>query len=142
MALVDPSDPAADAHVEVTVDQGGAEDVAAAVLVGPDVVEVARHGQRFVFARPRPDGDDTTARSDGLLTAPMPSVVVDVRVAVGDEVTTDQVLATVEAMKMELAVRAPFAGVVAAVAVRPGQRVAVGAALLTVDPRDPSHPQP
>ncbi len=69
----------------------------------------------------------------------MPSVVVDVRVGVGDRVEADQILAVVEAMKMELAVRAPFAGTVTAVAVRSGQRVALEAPLITVDPDpDPS----
>ncbi|GAA3694129.1 acetyl-CoA carboxylase biotin carboxylase subunit [Microlunatus aurantiacus] len=149
VALADPHDPAADVRVEVPPDHRGAgagrtgaeaavsdgavSDGAAAVLVGPDDVEVAWHGQRFVFSRPRPDGEDAATRADGLLTAPMPSVVVDVRVTVGEEVAADQILATVEAMKMELAVRAPFAGVVSAVAVSAGQRVALGAALLTVE---------
>jgi acyl-CoA synthetase (AMP-forming)/AMP-acid ligase II len=59
--------------------------------------------------------------------------------AVGDRVEADQVLATVEAMKMELTVRSPFAGTVGVVAVRPGQRVALDAPLVTVEPDpDPS----
>jgi acetyl-CoA/propionyl-CoA carboxylase biotin carboxyl carrier protein len=139
LSLVHPHDPRADALVVAGDDDPGAGGSSEAVVVGRDDVEVAHHGQRFSFRRPQPYGDETAPLSDGLLTAPMPSVVVDVRVAVGDRVEADQVLATVEAMKMELTVRSPFAGTVGAVAVRPGQRVALDAPLITVEPDpDPS----
>ena len=140
LALVDSVAPEAAEPLVVSPDRAGSPTGSAAVLVGPDDVEVARHGQRFTFSRPRPYGDEPVSLSDGLLTAPMPSVVVDVRVMVGDRVEADQILATVEAMKMELAVRAPFAGTVRAVAVHAGQRVALDAPLVTVEraPEDPT----
>jgi biotin carboxyl carrier protein len=63
----------------------------------------------------------------------MPSVVVEVRVGPGDAVVVDQVLGIVEAMKMEVAVRAPFAGTVTDVLVGPGERTRLGDHLFTVE---------
>jgi len=57
------------------------------------------------------------------LTAPMPATIVTVHVKAGDAVTKGQVLMLLEAMKMELPVRAPGDGVVAAVHGRGGELV-------------------
>ena len=64
----------------------------------------------------------------------MPSVVVEVRVGPGEVVLAGQVLVIVEAMKMEVAVRAPFAGTVTDVLVGPGDRTRQGDLLCTVEP--------
>ncbi|MBP1634763.1 MAG: 3-methylcrotonyl-CoA carboxylase [Acidobacteria bacterium] len=66
----------------------------------------------------------------GALAAPMPARVREVRVTVGQEVAAGEVLVTLEAMKMELAVRAPRAGRVSAISCREGEMVAQGIALL------------
>jgi len=55
--------------------------------------------------------------------APMPGVVTIVCVAPGARVSRGEVLLTLEAMKMETAVRSELAGEVAEVLVRPGQAV-------------------
>jgi biotin carboxyl carrier protein len=59
----------------------------------------------------------------GSLTAPMPATVVQVKVKAGDEVTRGDVLIVLEAMKMELPVRAPADGRVTAVHCEAGQLV-------------------
>jgi biotin carboxyl carrier protein len=63
----------------------------------------------------------------------MPGKVLDVRVAVGDEVTAGQVLVVLEAMKMEHRFAAPVDGVVTAVHVAVGDQVQHGATLLVVE---------
>ena len=75
-------------------------------------------------------GDDGPA---GGLIAPMPGVVLDVRVAEGDTVDAGQVLLVLEAMKMEHHIKAPTAGTVAAVHVTAGTQVDNGAPLLVID---------
>jgi pyruvate carboxylase len=55
--------------------------------------------------------------------APMPGTVATIAVAVGQKVERGDVLVTLEAMKMEAAVRADRDGEVIEVAVRPGQPV-------------------
>jgi len=66
----------------------------------------------------------------GAVTAPMPGVVLDVRVAPGDAVAARQPLVVLEAMKMEVPVASPFDGTVGAVHVAPGDSVASGALLV------------
>ncbi|MGH7606872.1 MAG: biotin/lipoyl-containing protein [Gemmatimonadales bacterium] len=70
----------------------------------------------------------------GVITAPMPGLVVQVAVAVGERVAAGAGLMVVEAMKMENELRAPHPAVVAAVHVAAGARVEKGAPLVTLGP--------
>ena len=69
----------------------------------------------------------------GRLTAPMPGKVVSFAVQAGDAVKTGQVLAIMEAMKMEHTIAAPADGVVAELLYAPGDQVAEGAELLRLE---------
>jgi acetyl-CoA/propionyl-CoA carboxylase biotin carboxyl carrier protein len=71
---------------------------------------------------------------DGDVRSPMPGAVIAVRVSAGDEVEKGDVLLVVEAMKMEHALTAPFAGTVDALQVRTGDQVAVDQLLASVTP--------
>lgn len=80
----------------------------------------------------------TGARKRGLhhhasLTAPMPAMVVAINVRPGDPVRRGDILIVLEAMKMELPVRAPDDGTVEAIHCRAGALVQPGASLIDLD---------
>ena len=64
------------------------------------------------------------------LAAPMPATVTLVHVVVGQQVRSGDVLVTLEAMKMELAIRANIEGTVTAINCRPGELVEPGVPLV------------
>ncbi len=74
-----------------------------------------------------------TAAHQGSLSAPMPATVVRVDAAPGDTVRRGDTLVILEAMKMELPVRAPADGTVKAVHCKPGDLVQAGVPLIEVE---------
>lgn len=71
--------------------------------------------------------------ADHGMAAPMPATVVKVLVAPGDRVTAGTPVVVVEAMKMELTIRASKDGVVQGVGCAVGEIVAPGTALVEID---------
>ena len=66
----------------------------------------------------------------------MPGKVTAVEVAAGDEVAKGQRLLTLEAMKMEHALTAPFDGSIAELNARPGDQVSEGQLLVKLEPAE------
>jgi 3-methylcrotonyl-CoA carboxylase alpha subunit len=73
---------------------------------------------------------------DGAILAPMPGKVTAVEVAAGDAVTKGQRLLTLEAMKMEHGLTAPFDGTVAELNTHQGAQVQVDALLARIQKKD------
>ncbi len=71
--------------------------------------------------------------TQGGVISPMPGQIIAVNAAVGDKVTTGDVLVVVEAMKMEHAVVAPKSGQVSAVLFAVGDRVEEGAEMIVLE---------
>jgi 3-methylcrotonyl-CoA carboxylase alpha subunit len=65
----------------------------------------------------------------------MPGKVVSVAVRLGDVVSKNAPLVTMEAMKMEHALRAPFDGAVTALNVSEGDQVSEGTVLVRLEAR-------
>ena len=66
---------------------------------------------------------DSSQAGPGAIVAPMPGVIVTIKVKPGQEVKRRDVLLTLEAMKMENEILAPRDGRVKAIFVQPGQSV-------------------
>lgn len=73
------------------------------------------------------------ASAPGHVTTGMPGNIVDVLVAVGDNVSAGQAVLITEAMKMETEVQAPIAGTVKGVHVAKGDRVTPGEVLIEIE---------
>jgi acetyl/propionyl-CoA carboxylase alpha subunit len=93
-------------------------------------VVVFEHGEAFVFTSHPPAGAGADAASDGQIRSPMPGKVTQLSVRPGDTVTKGQALLTLEAMKMEHALTAPFDGAVETVSATLGDQVVEGAVLV------------
>jgi 3-methylcrotonyl-CoA carboxylase alpha subunit len=78
-------------------------------------------------------GTDSRSAAPGSLRAPMPSLVVEVRVTVGERVEKDQVVVVLESMKTETVLRAPADGIVRAVGCAKGEMVEEGRELIDVE---------
>jgi len=99
----------------------------------PDVALVTERGLTFGVGLARYQGGATGVAGDGAILAPMPGRVTTVEVAAGASVVKGQKLLTLEAMKMEHALTAPFDGVVAELNAEPGAQVSEGTLLAKVE---------
>jgi 3-methylcrotonyl-CoA carboxylase alpha subunit len=73
------------------------------------------------------------AAGDGAIRSPMPGRIIAVEVAAGASVAKGQKLVTLEAMKMEHTLTAPFDGIVAELNATPGAQVSEGTLLVRVE---------
>ncbi|WP_333836147.1 acetyl/propionyl/methylcrotonyl-CoA carboxylase subunit alpha [Novosphingobium sp.] len=116
------------------------EPVRAAIGDGSVVPEasaiVAERGQTWQLKPWRRDGAGLAGAGSGTILSPMPGKVIAVDVAKGDTVTAGQKLLTLEAMKMEHSLTAPFDGVVDELPAVTGTQVQVDAVLARIVPLD------
>jgi 3-methylcrotonyl-CoA carboxylase alpha subunit len=84
----------------------------------------------------RHDGSGHHSASDGAILSPMPGRIIAVMVAAGEAVTKGQKLLTLEAMKMEHTLIAPFDGIVAELNAEAGAQVQVEALLARIAAAD------
>lgn len=68
----------------------------------------------------------------GALKAPIPGVVTDIKVSVGDQVLEGETVVILEAMKMENDLVAQVSGTIAEIRVQKGQQVSTGDVLLVI----------
>jgi acetyl/propionyl-CoA carboxylase alpha subunit/acetyl-CoA carboxylase carboxyltransferase component len=110
---------------ELALGVGGQHFAVLSVVQGPDyLIEVDGAVHRI------------SGGEAGLVRAPAPAMVVAITVSVGDEVAEGDVVAIVESMKLETALRAPAAGRVAEVLVDVNTQVEAGAKMIRIE-QDP-----
>ncbi len=100
-------------------------------------------GHTYFFDKARflpnaPAAAASGAAADGNIVSPMPGKVFKILVAAGQSVAAGQDVLIVEAMKMEHALKAPFAGRVEACFVKEGEQVELGQKLIVIHPNSQS----
>ncbi|MEJ2755562.1 MAG: hypothetical protein P8104_06965, partial [Gammaproteobacteria bacterium] len=88
-------------------------------------LDLRTRGHHFILQHPTPTyfTSNPNTDSNGDIQAPVPGIIKDVFVAVGDHVTRDAPLVMIESMKIEHEIRAPFTGVVTDVSVSVSDQV-------------------
>lgn len=67
------------------------------------------------------------------VNAPMPGIIYDIKVAIGDTVIEDQEVLTLEAMKMEMPIAATAAGTIKTIHFQKGDAVQGGDVLVEIE---------
>jgi len=101
-----------------------------------DFTLVAEKGQVWLFQPWRMDSAHGAAVGDGAILAPMPGRVIAVDIRQGQDVSKGQKLLTLEAMKMEHTLTAPFDGVVTQLEVAAGAQVQVETLLARIEEKE------
>jgi len=101
-------------------------------------IHVFRGGAKTTLVLPSPKwllslSEDILSAAKGALRAPMPSLVVEVRVKLGDRVEKGQAVVVLESMKTETVLRADVSGVVKAVGCKNGEMVEEGRDLVEIE---------
>lgn len=99
-------------------------------------ISIAGHVFRFEIADPRKwtrTGHSAGGEGRVAVAAAMPGKVIRVLVAAGDEVAEGQGIIVVEAMKMQNELKAPRAGRITGIEVKPNDSVIAGAVLATIE---------
>jgi acetyl-CoA/propionyl-CoA carboxylase biotin carboxyl carrier protein len=99
-----------------------------------DSIWVGHDGRTWTFAEvPLKNSERSAADAGGVLSSPMPGIVVAINVVIGQFVARGQSVCIVEAMKMEHNVTANLEGVVTDIAVRVGAHVTIGQSLVLIE---------
>jgi len=108
-------------------------DAEAMIYPAGNGVLIFREGRAFDFTLESRGTGTSHGIHDGEVEAPMPGKVTSVDVSQGEKVTNGQRLLTLEAMKMEHALTAPFDGTVVELPATTGAQVAAGQLLAKVE---------
>ena len=111
-------------ETEIKAEKGG---IVKEVLV--DAKEVVTAGQPILTLQSE---GGAAGGAETEVAAPMPGTMVRIEVAAGDEVKAGDVVAVIEAMKMETEIKSAVNGVVAEVMVNPKDVVVAGQTILTI----------
>jgi len=117
-----------DRSFEVDIHSDGFDDARTVFMLG---VEIPVRVEGYHLARLRRTAGMTTDHSiQKSLPAPMPGLILEVKVSDGDKVAKGDPLVIIEAMKMENVIKAPADGVVKTVNVAQGDSVEKGDQML------------
>jgi len=95
-------------------------------------VEVSAPKAAAPVQAPQPVAAPVAASTGAVIEAPMPGVIVDMKVKVGDTIAEGDLVAIIEAMKMETELYADKGGKVSAVNAGKGAQINAGDAIITL----------
>jgi pyruvate carboxylase subunit B len=115
----------------VTISRGHSQATAATVQIPRASAPAARKVPPATSGPAAGNGDGGSQK--GAVPSPMQGTILKLSCAVGDRVKTGQVLALLEAMKMENEITAPRAGTVREIRVKKGEQVSPGQTIVVLD---------
>lgn len=121
------------AILEAPISDKSIWDIPMAKTVDGGIFAYDYEGWSGFFRLYRAGGSGAGAASSGDILSPMPGRIIAVEVTQGQTVTKGQKLLTLEAMKMEHSLTAPFDGVVAELNAEAGAQVQVEALLVRIE---------
>ena len=97
-------------------------------------VDILTEGFTAAPARPAaaPAAEAAPAGKGTAVQSPLPGVILDIKVAVGDPVKAGQTVAILEAMKMENSINAECDGVITAIKVAKGDNILEGSDIVII----------
>jgi 3-methylcrotonyl-CoA carboxylase alpha subunit len=109
------------------------QDVRGTILQDGHNLTILRNGRLINIHLFKAGEDSSDEQGHGRIITPMPGKIIDVMVKKGDNVNKDQPLIIMEAMKMEMTIRAGCAGIVEDLPVAAGDQVADGSLLVSIE---------
>ena len=112
----------------------GKEFIVTSVIYRDKLYLFIKNGEHLVFDIYNPSkSTHLTKSSDGVITAPMTGKVISLNVKEGDKIQKGQIIAIMEAMKMEHNIIAPISGVVANLNVKEDIQITEGTILTKIE---------
>lgn len=118
---------------KVEMENGQVAQVLPSVSSTPSTASTSSAPVQTSAAAPAPAAQAAPASGSGeVVKSPLPGVIINISVKVGDKVTEGQEVAVLEAMKMENSIEAGVAGTVTAIHTDKGASVLEGAPIITI----------
>lgn len=119
--------------ISVTIEGQSAVQMAPAPVAAPIPAAAPAAAPSTPAAAPAAQAPAPAVQGAGVITAPIPGLIVDIRVKAGDSVLAGETVAVMEAMKMENNLTTPVDGTVIEVRAQKGGEVATGDVIMIIE---------
>ncbi|WP_300376611.1 acetyl/propionyl/methylcrotonyl-CoA carboxylase subunit alpha [Henriciella sp.] len=119
--------------MDLTPDPAAATPIWQVAAISEHSFAVSADGETVLVDVPDYEAEAEAIAGGDKVSAPMPGKLIELKVSAGDQVQKDQVVAVMEAMKMEHSLTAPRDGVVKATGAGVGEQLGEGAMLVELE---------